>query len=146
MSVFDVFNEAKTNSGYRYMEADQVYELKVEKISYLDDRKEAYAVEFEILETSSEKQSPGQTVSFYQATDGISCPAETAAGSIKSFLAAVCKINEDAISVEDMRLSFSEEQPLTGEVVSCETVSHVTQKGGDFTKHNWSVSKYEEKK
>jgi hypothetical protein len=125
------------------MEADQTYLLEIAQIQYLDNLrggKEAYVVEFKIIESSSETQRPGQTVSFFQPTAGSACPEETAAGAIKAFLAAALHVHPDELDVKDMRDSFDESQTLTGTLVRCETVSGVTkERKTSFTYHNWAV-------
>lgn len=137
-SVFSVFNESKPGGGYRYLEPDQKYTLKVNSVQHLDTRKgEAFAVEFEIVKSTSDTLKAGMTASWFQKMGG-SVPVETAAGAIKGFLAAVLNADAEDVKEEDLRDAINDDQPLTGMVVDCETVSGVLKdKTSPFTYHNW---------
>ena len=97
-----------------------------------------YIVEFKILESSTETVVEGRTYAWVHDMTS----QYYGAANCKQFICAALGIDPstpEALKVkrEAIEESWSDDQPLTGEIVTLETSMKDTRSGGVFTVHSW---------
>lgn len=150
MGLFAGIEKAQISQRGKYLPANFVGTLAVKRTLHRDTLKggKAFIVEFEVITSNIETNPVGSDVSWYQALDKLG--AESA---IKLFAAACAgyhRSQQQEIETEvapglDEMLTDCCQSPddnaLTGTLVDVKTWLKKTQKGLDFTQHDWSPAK-----
>jgi hypothetical protein len=138
--------DAEISTRGTYLEPNGRFLLEVKKTVFKTTRKsgDAFIVEFEILESDLPVEHPvGSPATWFQGMRDktVALPA------IKEFMLYLCQAfnaeeqtKKDFLSTLDQTLNDAceEETLFAGYKIRCKTESHVTQKGGDFTRHIWT--------
>ncbi len=131
MGLFSRISEANYSEGGNYLKPG-VYRLETTKVisKKLRTGKDAYIVEFRVLESDNPDHRVGSEVTWMVTLD-----KEPAMGNIKQYIATACGTTDlSGVDEATAELTVSEEQPLTGKVVRCSAVNITTKAGRPFTK------------
>ena len=132
MSLFaNKIASAKPSEGGVYLlKGNYLLQIDVNKAKLGRRNQELYIAEVDILESSNPERPAGSHASWVASSEH-----ESAAGDVKSYLAAVAGVPADAVDAAGVDASTSAENPLGGRLVRCEVVEKPTKKGGIFSKH-----------
>jgi len=130
MGVFGGIDKAKYSEGGIYL-LPGVYRLRVDAVKHIKTRtgKEAFVVEFCVLESSNAQRLPGSSVSWMVTFD-----KEPALGNVKQFVSTAANCEFDQVTEAVCEAVVSEKNPLKGANVRCSAVEIMTKANRPFTK------------
>jgi hypothetical protein len=148
MGIWDGIEKAEITKRGVYLQPGHEYTLRIKKCDLIEtrDKGDAYVVDFEVVESTCDKDPPGQERNWYQSTRD----KNVFLGAVKGFLAAV--YGYDLSTMEDR---FDRElapalaaiahgsqvehgNTLAGQLVKVRTKQIITEKKKqEFTRHDW---------
>jgi len=147
MNTFRGLADVEVSGTGNYLSAGGTYLLEIRATEYITTRKsgDAFIVEFVVLESTHEKHRVGSRATWFQSLRD----KAVAFPSIKRFMCALFGVDTDG-STEESKSFLSQLEPLLttacdnkamlrGFKIRCETVGVTTQKGLDFTRHDWET-------
>lgn len=137
MGLFSGMNQASEPKNSKYLPVG-IFKLKVKTCKHVVKKltnDELLAVEFSVLESTSDEAEPGALVSWVPKKTG----SFYFLSDVRAFIAAVmgCKFSE--VDEDDAEQIVGEEQPLKDREVYVYAYSAESKKTGKaFTKYDWS--------
>ena len=144
MGIFDGLKDAKTYEKGSYLSAG-AYTLQIEKTIVKDTRKSGtgFIVEFKVIKSTCKDHPVDTKATWFQGMKD----KDVAFGAIKGFMLAVSGLDEtrdkETIkndfdpNIESLMDDAITKNALKGSVVDVQVVLKKTQKGLDFSVHNW---------
>lgn len=150
MGLFAGIEKAQISQRGKYLPANFVGTLAIKRVLHRDTMKggQAFIVEFEVVSSNIDTTPVGGDVSWYQALDKLGADS-----AIKLFAAACAGYHrsqaqeietEVAPGLDEMLTDCCkspDDNALSGVTVDVKTWMKKTQKGLDFTQHDWSPVK-----
>lgn len=143
MGKYAQVNDAKVYKSGQYFEPNHQFLVLVSVVKDQEVRESklgAFIVETKVLKSTCDSVRPSDGRNWFVNLDK---PASW--GNLKAFGVAATEAvtgemaSENEVTEEVIEHFVSTEQPLAGTILALATVHSKTQKGGDFTKHNWSA-------
>jgi hypothetical protein len=134
--MFDGIENVSSNQGGAWLQPGQ-HLFKILALKQPPNLRagNCFIAELEVVETTNEDYSEGQSVSWIR---NVTKHKEMALSDIKAFLAAVAGCEEEEIDSKGANAAVSDDQPFAGHLVKCEAFNRPTAAGGTFTRTLWS--------
>lgn len=134
--------DATVSKGSRYLSPGN-WDLKVLECKLQQSKKNAsttyFIVEFDVIETTAEGFGTGDRVSWLV---DMSVRQEMWMGDVKGFAMAIAGIetetDENKVTEDGVFALVQPDNPARGLRAKCYAFNHLTQRGSDFTKTQWS--------
>jgi hypothetical protein len=138
MGIFDKVSEKAVKEAQYFERGNYVkpgtYQVEVMKVKEGTMRAPKntgfFVAEMKVMESSDTKAHPiGSTMTWMSTAD-----KDAFLGNVKHFVGAAAQIPQDDVSLDDLKMSVSEANPLGGVILQVDAITIKTKAEKDFTK------------